>query len=459
MKPALRFGPLIWALALSCSLATALPEGAPPPFALGAETVVPVDFYDMDLDLVFDALAKTGTGRAIIRFHAPEAGYPLMDMVAEPTALSLNGSPLAPSLLEEINSPDGRTKIRVLKQHVFAFSMNTLEIQYRFPSEEVTYANGGIRVGFFMGDVGSENQRGFLEKFAPSNLEFDSFPMTLRVHLKNSNSTHQLFTNGEIISQSETDYTVRFPPYFTPSSFYFHLTNQDFQVRQATYQGLTAPIPVTVYASSTDLASRGLSSATNVLSELEQTYGPFTHERAVAYITPNGGGMEYCGATITSLSALEHEFTHFWFARGVMPINGNAGWIDEAIASWRDNNYPSHSTLSSSGSLLAGFPDFQRMTPMAAYSSGARVMGHLDYLFRANGGLKPILKELFSEHKRQGISTPEFQAFVETQSGKDLSGLFAKHVYGTGRRLEAPSKVESPHHPRPFTAAEYKALR
>ncbi|MCB0406458.1 MAG: hypothetical protein KDD51_16875, partial [Bdellovibrionales bacterium] len=405
------FGTFLWVLSLLSSYAHALPEGAPPTFPIGGETVVPVDFYDMELDLSFDVSVKAGTGHAIIRFQAPEEGFPLMDMVPRATALRLNGTSLDPGLLEEINSPDGRTKLRVLKQRVFAFSLNTLEIDYAFPSAEVTYTGGGVRLGFFMGDVGSADQRGFLEKFAPSNLEFDSFPMVLRVQLKNATSTHQLFTNGEIVSQGNSEYVVRFPAYFTPSSFYFHLSNQNFQSREDTYQGMSARIPVVVYSTSTDLASRGLSSAKRVLSELESTYGPFAHERVVAYITPNGGGMEYCGATITALSALEHEFTHFWFARGVMPVNGNAGWIDEAIASWRDNSYPSHSSLSSSGSLLAGFPSFQRMTPMAAYSSGARVMGHLDYLFRANGGLKPILKELFSQHKRQSISTPFFQNF------------------------------------------------
>jgi hypothetical protein len=50
--------------------------------------------------------------------------------------------------------------------------------------------------------------------------------------------------------------------------------------------------------------------------------------------------MEYCGATMTDPGALGHELTHSWFARGVMPANGNTGWIDEAVASWRDDGYP-----------------------------------------------------------------------------------------------------------------------
>ena len=77
------------------------------------------------------------------------------------------------------------------------------------------------------------------------------------------------------------------------------------------------------------------------MRELEQTYGPYPHEALLIYCTGNiSGGMEYAGATMTSLEALGHEITHSWFARGVMPANGNAGWIDEAIARWRDRGYP-----------------------------------------------------------------------------------------------------------------------
>src|SRR5690606_28199516 len=115
----------------------------------------------------------------------------------------------------------------------------------------------------------------------------------------------------------------------------FHLGETGrFVERSAVYHGLEKEIPVLVYSPRSDLADSGLARALSVLAELEGTYGPYAHAKMVAYITPDGGGMEYCGATMTSLWALEHEFTHSWFARGVMPADGNAGWIDEAIASW-----------------------------------------------------------------------------------------------------------------------------
>ena len=54
------------------------------------------------------------------------------------------------------------------------------------------------------------------------------------------------------------------------------------------------------------------------LAELEADYGAYTHDSMTVYIAGRGG-MEHCGATITSMSALGHEITHSWFARGVMP--------------------------------------------------------------------------------------------------------------------------------------------
>ena len=49
--------------------------------------------------------------------------------------------------------------------------------------------------------------------------------------------------------------------------------------------------------------------------------------------------MEYPGATATSLRSLGHEMFHSYFAKGVIPADGNSGWMDEGLASWRDKGY------------------------------------------------------------------------------------------------------------------------
>jgi hypothetical protein len=44
--------------------------------------------------------------------------------------------------------------------------------------------------------------------------------------------------------------------------------------------------------------------------------------------------MEYAGAVSATKSSLFHELVHCWFGRSVLPMNGDAGWVDEAIAEW-----------------------------------------------------------------------------------------------------------------------------
>src|SRR5690606_27098526 len=56
--------------------------------------------------------------------------------------------------------------------------------------------------------------------------------------------------------------------------------------------------------------------ASEVFHELEGDYGAWPHPSLVIY-NAGMGGMEYCGATMTSTSALGHELFHSYFARGV----------------------------------------------------------------------------------------------------------------------------------------------
>lgn len=135
---------------------------------------------------------------------------------------------------------------------------------------------------------------------------------------------------------------------------------------------------------------------------------------------------------MTSLGALGHEIAHSWFARGVMPANGNAGWIDEAIASWRDQGYPTAAALPARPPVnLAGFSPYRRHTPIEAYAEGALLLSELDRLF-APGGLRPLLARLFAERKRRSITTPFFQSFLERQTGATLGPIFNRYVYGKG---------------------------
>jgi hypothetical protein len=286
--------------------------------------------------------------------------------------------------------------------------------------------------------------RGYLERYAPANLEFDQTPVRFEVRLAGATAQHRLFSNGAVASTGESTWTVTFPEYFTSSSYFLHLTDRPVEVRTQNYAGRERTIPVTVYglvqpedsqSETAVLVESAMTSTLGYLAELEGTYGPYTHAAVMVYIVrhlePGLGGMEYCGATMTMLGSLGHELTHSWFARGVMPANGNAGWIDEAIARWRDNGYPrATSTADRTPRNLAGFPPYHRHTPRDSYDFGSLLLSELDYLFAGRGGLRPILARWYQQRRRQVITTPMFQEFLEYEGGVDLERTFARYVYG-----------------------------
>jgi len=439
---------------------------APPKFVYSQKNAVFTDFSQVELNLVFDAAAERTSGRAVIRFMVAEEGMPIFDMIPKPTRLEIDGEeiPLAEVFL--VKDPDRQSTLRIIGRDVAPGAEHTLEVEYQL-SDEVSYSSGAVAAGFFMSDL---TDREYWEQYAPTNYEFDQYKQTLTAEVVGSDRSHELFVNGPITELGFNKWRIDFPSYFTTSSFYFHLAVKGrFQVARSTYDGQNGSTPLTVYSGSESNVTRGMANLKKYLAELESTYGAFAHASFTAYITDTGGGMEYCGATITSLGALGHETTHSWFARGMMPANGNAGWIDEAIASWRDDGYPrGNGSPGSSPRILAGFSPYKRYTTMDAYSYGADLMADFDGLLAKTSlsGLRNMLKQMFAAFKRQTITTPIFQAQLEQALGQDMKGFFDRYVYGKGRINRLPGAalpegwdVDWSKHPRPYTKEELKDLR
>lgn len=466
----------LYALAVSCGLffltttkvaATDL-NLAPPSFETLGKKVVPVDFKNQTLDLVFDVSQKRAKAVSVIDFVVREQGRPMFDMRSIPTSITLDQSPLPQEAFVTVSAPDNVTKFVMLDKEVSPSSSHRMEIRYDILPEHVTFTEDGASIGFFMSDVGSD--RDFLEQYAPANLEFDAFPMQVQLKVLGSGE-HKLFTNGKAIETQRNSWKIQFPNYYTSSSFYLHLTQKSLVVAEETFQGIQKLIPITVYAKNESLTSQAMSKAKAVLKELEADYGTFAHEKVVIYVTSEDGGMEYCGATTTSLNALGHELTHSYFARGVMPANGNSGWIDEAIATWRDNDYPTATESPTRPPVnLGGFSAYRRTTPWEAYEEGAQLMSEFDYLFQNNHreGLKPVLQHLFSAKQHQVITTDFFSQFLETLVEIDLKSIFQKYVYGKGGSRELhefsvvpkiPRMTFKNHHPRKYTHSELLKLR
>jgi hypothetical protein len=432
---------------------------APPGFLVGSALAVPLLSNGLDLTIDVNVAQRVAIGRGRLRFVLPQAGRPLLDLVPRPTRLSIDGVDVPPERLRLVVPPDDATPLRMLDEALPAGVEHELDIEYRLGDDTVQFSTAGTQIGFFMTDL---NQRGYLERHAPANLEFDQSPMTIELNLTGGGDVHHLFTNGKVINESSTTWRVALPDYFTCSSPFVHLTNRPVSVRTSVFSGAERQIPLTAYGMDVGEIQSALQEARDVLQELEDTYGPYAHEALLIYCTGQvSGGMEYAGATMTSLAALGHEITHSWFARGVMPANGNAGWIDEAIARWRDLGYPRAAAITPRPPVhLAGFSPYRRHTPRESYELGSLLLSELD-LMLAPTGLRPVLRELFQQRRRQLITTQAFQDLLEQHTGDSLSAMFDRLVYGKGGEEDGDHQ-ESLSTPAPpphgFTPAQLRSL-
>ncbi|MBX9768787.1 MAG: hypothetical protein K2X47_16050, partial [Bdellovibrionales bacterium] len=156
------------------------------------------------------------------------------------------------------------------------------------------------------------------------------------------------------------------------------------------------------------------------------------------------GGMEYAGATITSLEALSHEVGHSWFGRGVIPAGGNAGWLDEAITSWRDMNFPKTSSLSGNQPMADHGP-YNRTTDGEAYGFGAEFIGLLN---SAVPNFFDFMRHLYTTKAWSPITTESFAQELSLFTGKDFAPVFKKYVFKpVGNR---PLNRRRPRAPNPY---------
>jgi hypothetical protein len=433
-------------------------------FSTPSGLAVPLDLKSVEMQTRLDVGAQNNSAFAHLAATVKESGQPyfLCDCVVK--SISVNGQLVQ---FERLIDPDQQNSLIMIKHFYSIADQLEIALDFSLKASAFSFQTGGVGLLSSMSDLQDGN---FFEEFGPTNFEFDQYALRWQVDILNSTSPHQLFTNGA--SSYSTDvstqsWTIDFPSYFTSSSPFVHLTNRsDLVVKKFEVALKEKNLPVTVYGSSSSLVNQASVALPSYFSELENDYGSYAHDSFVALITSSGGGMEYAGATITSFGALDHELTHSWFARGVMPADGRSGWIDEAVASWRDYGYsraPNYNQRSFTN--LANFSPFERFTPRNCYRDGRALLSELDFVFAAQGGFKKILNELFALYKRQTITTQLFMDFVESKAPVDLRPLFTKNVYGNFMIPEETQHVLSidddsdSKHPSPLTLPEIIELR
>lgn len=418
---------LIALFALSFGVQANDMDRAPAAFTTPSGRAIFVDFTNAEYKIKYDVAARTAIAQSKITFNATSVGQPVFDLVVDATAAKLDGQTVA---IETISLPDNASKARMIAS-VVSIGEHTLEITAPI-TELVEWDGVGVRSAFWTTDL---DDRGYLEQYLPANMEFDRVPMTFKIEVVGATKPQRVYANGVVQVLGNNKFEIAFPEYFTSSSLFFHMLPEGVMSEKSfTFRSIDGrDLPVVIYKKpgifgGDDAALERLKTSTiAVMNELESDYGPFLHPSVTIY-NAGSGGMEYCGATMTDTGALGHELTHSYFARGIMPANGNAGWIDEAIASWRDNRYPRSTSISGTANM-AGRPGYTRFTDYAAYSYGARFMAYLDGKFAAQGGLKSYLRKLVDEKAFTPYFTEDFIAWGEGHYRTDLAAEF-RRVYG-----------------------------
>ncbi len=408
----------------------------------GAKAVF-VDFTEADYDITYDVAGKKANVHAIIQFNVVEEGYPVFDLIPDPTMVKIDG---IAAVADDVSTPSNETTVRVLNKKL---PVGSYELEINVPlTTLVEYKDSGVKNAFWVTDL---EDRFYLERYIPTNLEYDRYKMTFNVEFKGLGTTQQVFANGKMTWINPNKMTIEYPDYFTVNSLYFHTTPVgNLDIITFTFPSVNGKqIPVTVYTAKSLNSVQVLASfktkTISVMAELEADYGTFLHDSVTIYnasLSHMGlGGMEYAGATVTDIGSVSHELFHSYFARGVAPANGNAGWIDESLASWRDNRYNRVTSLSGS-SAMAAHETYTRKTDTAAYSFGARFMAFLDGRFASKGGLKPFMNKLLEDRVFAPMFSEEFRSDMEKFYGEDLKDVFNTYIY-KGKMPNKSIEVES----------------
>lgn len=414
-----------------------------------------VDFTEATYQITYDLSKKEASVVANIRFNQIEEGHPVFDSVENPSSIILDGKKSTSAAV--VKTPSQETTLRVLDDSV-SVGAHTLTITVPLKSL-VEFKDDGVRSAFWTSDL---SIRQFLERYMPANLEYDQVKMTFFVTFLGQKNQQQIYTNGEMSIVNNNTVKISYPSYYNASSIFFHTVpvNSVDEVRYTLRSIDGRIIPVVIYAQKSMLGNAGnlekFKNETNkVFQELESDYGAWPHPSIVVY-NAGMGGMEYCGATITEFRALGHELFHSYFARGVMPANGNAGWLDEALASWRDGRYQSISNLNGS-SGMSSHPYYTRTTDRAAYSFGERFMSFMDNKLKDKGGLKPFLRYMVDKRIFAPLFVEDFISEMSKFYGVNVEPEFKQYTFKNGFQKDNHVHVENPIH-RKMTIEELQKL-
>ncbi len=457
--------------------------------------IVPVDISAHEVDLTLDGQSLKVSSRLTFTQH--DAGMPLFNMLPSATSVEVDRKPLPAERFVRINiGPGTVTEPTVLEQPAYdqlplsdkngfqpgralterlatgqhelqtSYALSTESLKADDRDESLTIGPKGLDFFWRMDDrdkVLPGNQvrdPTFAGAYLPSNYQFDRMPLTLRLSLP-AKPEQRVLTNGQLVSKVDATgqhFEVKFPPTFTASEYYFHVVPAAaVHEKTGTFTSIDGrTITVDTYVNRSAMPTKrqseqflgeGQRVIIDTLKEMEQLFGPYPHDTFVGHLWPqslpqDGGlGMEYAGATESTLEVLRHEVIHSYFGRALAPANGDAGWLDEAVTNWLEYHRPTRDDYAPWAHDLGASGPLDQATNGAAYNAGQNLIEDLDVDLRVKGepglGVLNALRAVYTKYQSTPITN---EGFVETVLASAKTPEQAAAVKATFARYGLPKR-------------------
>ena len=431
-------------------------EIAPPPKTVDGLLAVPIDISSVDAAFSFDAATATAAADATITYTVgPTAGNPIFDLRQTIGQAWLDGVPIAPALLGHHAFGSGSfTDLRVIESVQAAGSVHTLRVAYALALPDgqmngsylpaLDWLSGPtLRFVFGLSDL---SRCRYAEAWLPMNLTFDQFSIDLQLRILNTPVAHSVITNATVTTLGANHWQLAFPARFSAVSPLIEVRASS-TLAQLTdtvllpVSGATVTIEAFKPAGSAVSLPAQISAIKGFLADNENDYGAYVHgDRFVAFFN-GSGGMEYEGATTTSVGALAHETFHSWFARGIKPASQADGWWDEAFTSFRDDGADDAVALDFTDPpvVLCSRDPWQRHTPTNAYTQGNDLFKGLASMI-GTGNLNALMGDLYDARKGAlPVTTAQLEEHLTSRSGNpQVVSAFHRFAYGLGDPSPAP---------------------
>jgi hypothetical protein len=424
---------------------------APPPATVGTKRVVAPRVERIRASLTFDVAASEAVGRAVVHFSGGSvAGRPALDLRQEVESVRLDGQELGPDAFAPADlgaGPDA--SMRVLDVEIQPGRRHELELRYRLSTPDckdaqpIGWQGDGVSFDYWMSDL---HPGRYLEMWIPAPLVHDRFALHLDLVLEGTDRPHTVVANTAGVDRgpSRSSWSLVYPAHFTAlSPMLVMAPSEDLELRRSAVQvpGQSRSIGVVTAGHAGSGADLGACEADvkSWLTFLAARYPPWVHgDTFWAVISGPGRGMEYDGATTSSVGALEHEVFHSWFGRGVKPARASDGWIDEAFTTWstssRRSDIPRFASeelgLDEDPVVLYPSHPWSRRTPIESYSAGARLFAGVAHLLGGPDRLRAAMADWYRANAGGLVTTDGLVAHLRSWSGVDIGPWWARYVHG-----------------------------